>query len=77
MNEDFCGIAMDVSLRETAKGTKYNVCKWMCPTCKKECAMVEIDGEWSFGDGVVSRCKGGKHSMLCSSCWLQEPTDER
>lgn len=74
MTEDFCGIPMDVSHRETACGTQYCIRKWTCPTCGKACSMLELDSEWSHGDSVCTVWRDGKHSVRCGSCWLATET---
>lgn len=71
MSEDFCGVQMDVSHRETRSGTQYSINKWTCPTCSKECSYMELDGEWSHGDGLVISFRDGQSYIRCCACWLE------
>ena len=70
VTEDFCGVPMDISARETRAGTAHRVCKWTCPTCGKACSMLEIDDEWCHGDSMSIRYKDGQRRVGCGACWL-------
>jgi LSD1 subclass zinc finger protein len=70
MSEDFFGAHLDRDPRDTASGTTYHVCKWICPGCGKACSYLEIDGEWCHGDSMVIQYRDGVRSVKCSACWL-------
>lgn len=72
MTEDFCGVPMDISVRQTARGTEYKIGKWICPTCGKANSYMELDNEWSHGDGLVISYRNGELTLRCSACWLHD-----
>lgn len=56
-------------MRETRRGTQYEVLKWTCPSCDTKRSTLYIDGEWCHGDSYHIAFVNGGRSECCGVCW--------
>ena len=62
-------------MRETRRGTLYEICEWTCPKCAKPRSTLYIDGEWCHGESyhiAFGKGRGGDPAEQCGTCWRDE-----
>ena len=62
-------------MRETRRGTQYEICEWTCPKCAKPRSTIYIDGEWCHGESyhiAFGKGRGGDPAEQCGTCWRDE-----
>jgi hypothetical protein len=62
-------------MRETRRGTQYEVCEWTCPKCRKPRSTLYIDGEWCHGESyhiAFGQGPNGEPAEQCGTCWREE-----
>ena len=61
-------------MRETWRGTQYEICEWTCPKCRKQRSTLYIDGELCYGESYHIICGKGKIEPVeqCGTCWRAE-----
>jgi len=61
----------ETQIRETWKGTKYEVSEWTCPICKENKSTLYIDSEICHGDGWGWSRVNGVEREGCTACLLK------
>ena len=61
-------------MRETRRGTQYEIAEWTCPKCNKPRSTLYIDGEWCHGESYHMAFGKGQSEPAeqCGTCWRAE-----